>query len=290
MNPWNDFLVSLKYDPSRLIYLDVSKWGLPKTNLYFYLDYLNHKEFSGNKIRKLFGTLNRIRTQDYQNIITVGGNYSNYLFACSFLPKLISKNLIVIIKGHEPKQYGYTLRQLQSKGVQLHFYPRETVKNHLNIIVEDLKKKYPNAYFMPEGGSNEFAHEGFEPLITEPFREFDTLCTPVGTLGTYKGIEKYLHPNQVLKGYAAHLDYSLRDKGNINFDYAFGGFAKLPKELLSFCDNFRETYSIELDPIYTSKMMYGIFQDIKSEKFQNDCKIVAIHTGGLQGWEGFREK
>ena len=35
-------------------------------------------------------------------------------------------------------------------------------------------------------------------------------------------------------------------------------------------------------------MMSGIFQDIKLGKFNSQDKIVAIHTGGLQGWNGFK--
>ena len=46
----------------------------------------------------------------------VGGNYSNYLYACGFLPELLNRRLIVMIKGHEPKNYGYTLQHLKDKG------------------------------------------------------------------------------------------------------------------------------------------------------------------------------
>jgi 1-aminocyclopropane-1-carboxylate deaminase len=47
---------------------------------------------------------------------------------------------------------------------------------------------------------------------------------------------------------------------------------------------------IPLDPIYTGKMLYGINDLIKQERFDKGDVIVAIHTGGLQGVEGMREK
>ena len=288
MSPWSQFLSSLNFDLSRLKIIDLSRFGLPKINLFIYLDYLNHSDFSGNKIRKIYGTLLRIKDSDVQNIITLGGNYSNYLYACGFLPKLLNKNLIVIIKGHEPKEYGYTLSHLKDKGAQLHFYPREKLRNNLDEVLEELRKIYPSSYFIPEGGSNEFAHEGFESLVKYNFQDFDVVCTPVGTIGTYKGIEKYLNPSQRLLGYSAHLDFSLKDSGNLIYDYTFGGFAKMTKELLDFTREFEKVYGILLDPIYTSKMMSGIFQDIKLGKFNSQDKIVAIHTGGLQGWNGFK--
>ena len=286
MSPWSQFISSLEFDASRLIAIDVTKFLLPKTNLFFYLDYLNHLDFSGNKIRKLYGTLMQIKDLDIQNIITIGGNYSNYLHACGFLPELLNKNLIVIIKGHEPKEYGFTLKHLKDKGAILHFYSREKLRNELDSILKELKELYPQSIFIPEGGSNEYAHEGFKSLV-RGLEDFDIICSPVGTLGTYKGIETYALPTQRLTGYAAHLDYSLADYGNINYDYAFGGFAKLPAELLKFCMEFERTYKIKLDPIYTSKMMFGIFKEIENGKFSQNEKIVAIHTGGLQGWEGF---
>jgi 1-aminocyclopropane-1-carboxylate deaminase len=288
MNLWSQFLSSLKFDPSRLKSIDLTKFGLPPVKLFFYLDYLNHSDLSGNKIRKLYGTLTRIKDSDIQNIITLGGNYSNYLYACGFLPELLKMNLIVIIKGYEPKEYGYTLNHLKEKGAMLHFYPRELLRTNLQELLDELRLIYPSSYFIPEGGSNEFAHEGFESLVKNNLQDFDIICTPVGTMGTYKGIEKYLNPEQRLLGFAAHLDYSLKDSGNVIYEYAFGGFAKMTKELYDFTLEFEKVYEIPLDPIYTAKMMYGIFQDIKLGKFSSQDKILGIHTGGLQGWNGFK--
>ena len=45
-------------------------------------------------------------------------------------------------------------------------------------------------------------------------------------------------------------------------------------------------YNIQLDPIYTGKMMYGIIDLINKDYFPKDAKILVIHTGGLQGIDG----
>jgi 1-aminocyclopropane-1-carboxylate deaminase/D-cysteine desulfhydrase-like pyridoxal-dependent ACC family enzyme len=37
-------------------------------------------------------------------------------------------------------------------------------------------------------------------------------------------------------------------------------------------------------PVYTGKMMYGITDLIQKGFFKKGSKILAIHTGGLQGW------
>ena len=72
-------------------------------------------------------------------------------------------------------------------------------------------------------------------------------------------------------------------------DYHFGGYAKTNTELLSFKNDFEKQFSIPLDYVYTSKMMYGIFDMIKSNNFKEGSTIVAIHTGGLQGNAGFEK-
>ena len=45
-----------------------------------------------------------------------------------------------------------------------------------------------------------------------------------------------------------------------------------------------------LDPIYTVKMIFGILDMIKKNQFKKGSKILAIHTGGIQGIEGFNQK
>jgi len=80
------------------------------------------------------------------------------------------------------------------------------------------------------------------------------------------------------------------DKFSIRTDYHFGGYAKHSPTLLDFINSFKNDYQIQLDPIYTGKMFYGIFDLIEKDFFPKGSKIVAIHTGGLQGILGFRER
>ena len=48
-------------------------------------------------------------------------------------------------------------------------------------------------------------------------------------------------------------------------------------------------YNIPLDPIYTGKMLFGIFDLIALGYFPTDSKILVIHTGGLQGIAGIND-
>jgi len=55
--------------------------------------------------------------------------------------------------------------------------------------------------------------------------------------------------------------------------------------LLEWMKQFKEHHGIELDFIYTAKMMYGLFDIVHKDGF-NNSRILAIHTGGLQGNRG----
>lgn len=63
----------------------------------------------------------------------------------------------------------------------------------------------------------------------------------------------------------------------------FGGYAKTSPELIAFINEFKTNNNISLDPIYTGKMMYALFDKISNNHFKEGSKILAIHTGGLQG-------
>lgn len=284
----------LQFNPNLLIKIDLEPFGIPKSKFYIYLDHLNHKLISGNKLRKLIGSLEEMIKNKQKTLITIGGNYSNYLYACSFLPELSDINVVAVVKGHEPKDYGFTLNSLKEKNIPLHFYPKQEIKDKLGDIVLELKNQNSNSYFVPEGGANEFSHIGFRDLIYDHFDDFNKICVGVGTRATLDGISRYTNPKTELRGYAAMNDTSLIENLSPNseliFDYTFGGFAKMNNELNSFVEKFKQNTDILLDPIYTSKMVYGIIEDFKKGILNSEEKIVAIHTGGLQGWEGMSDR
>lgn len=62
-----------------------------------------------------------------------------------------------------------------------------------------------------------------------------------------------------------------------------GGYAKTTPELLQFIQDFEQKYQIPLEHIYTGKMIMGVFDLIQKNHFPENTRILAIHTGGLQG-------
>ena len=48
------------------------------------------------------------------------------------------------------------------------------------------------------------------------------------------------------------------------------------------------THNLPLEPIYSGKMLYALWQLIEQDYFPFGSKIIAVHTGGLQGLEGLK--
>jgi len=107
------------------------------------------------------------------------------------------------------------------------------------------------------------------------------------------GIKNLLEHHRICCGVRQQTKDGYRSKSDdwqIQHSYSFGGYAKHKPELIEFMNNFEQKFGVALDPIYTGKMMYGICDLIDKNYFEEGSKIIAIHTGGLQGVKGFNER
>ncbi|MGK0489397.1 MAG: 1-aminocyclopropane-1-carboxylate deaminase [Candidatus Endobugula sp.] len=141
------------------------------------------------------------------------------------------------------------------------------------------------------------AIKGCAELIDEIEVDYDIICSSVGTGGTLAGLISGLKGRKRLIGFAALKGDFLRDEvqallttvdeghlknWSINTDYHFGGYAKKKPELLAFIETFEKQHGIPLEPIYTGKMMFGLFDLVKRDAFDPGTKILAVHTGGIR--------
>ena len=138
------------------------------------------------------------------------------------------------------------------------------------------------------------AVEGVQYMLGNDTKDFDYLCTAVGTGGTISGISKFCEENQKVIGFKAVMDNSLEEtigkltpRKNFNLiDSSIGGYGKIKDENIRFINDFKMNYGIPLEPIYTGKMMQKVFEMIEEGYFPENSKILCFHTGGLQGIEG----
>jgi 1-aminocyclopropane-1-carboxylate deaminase len=95
---------------------------------------------------------------------------------------------------------------------------------------------------------------------------------------------------QEVKNWLSKMDQPELNNWQINLDYHFAGYAKYNQKLVDFINNFKAKYQIQLDPIYTGKMLFGVMELISRGEFPEKSKLLAIHTGGLQGINGFNQR
>ncbi len=260
---------------------------------------LIHPFISGNKYRKLKYNIQQAKADHSKSILTFGGAFSNHIAAVAFAGKEYGFNTIGIIRGEElslKNELNPTLQFAQSCGMRFKFISRGDYRAKTNQeFLDNLKSEFGDFYLLPEGGTNDLAVKGCEEILQTEDSKFNYICCPVGTGGTISGLINASENHQKILGFPAlkgdFLQEDIRkfanqDNWKLITDYHFGGYGKIKPELISFINMFKKDYNIPLDPIYTGKMLFGIFDLITLGVFPSDSKILAIHTGGLQGIAG----
>lgn len=259
-----------------------------------------HEQVSGNKFRKLTYNLQQAKKEGKNTLLTFGGAFSNHIAATAAAGKLSGFKTIGIIRGEElytKIDENPTLRFAQECDMELHFVSRTDYREkHNEPFQKALKERFGgHIYILPEGGTNTLAIQGCEEILTPEDANFDIICSAVGTGGTISGLINASQPQQTVLGFPALQGdflydeikkYTSKTNWELIFDYNLGGYAKITDPYITFLNDFNKKTGLPLDPIYTGKMFFAIFALIKQKYFKPNTKILAIHTGGLQGIEG----
>lgn len=271
-------------------------------SLYIKREDLLHPIISGNKFRKLKYNLEEAKNQNQKVLLTFGGAFSNHIVAVAGAGKEFGFETIGVIRGeelHDKIAENPSLLQAQQLGMKFSFVSREQYRlKETSDYIEELRKEFGDFYLIPEGGTNELAIKGCEEILSYSDSEFTHICTSVGTGGTITGIINSSNVNQNIIGFSSLkgdflqndiAKFANKQNWSVNCEYHFGGYGKVTDELIDFINNFYLEHHIHLDPIYTGKMMFGILNLIENNYFPPNSKIVAIHTGGLQGIAGMNK-
>ncbi|TYB72508.1 1-aminocyclopropane-1-carboxylate deaminase/D-cysteine desulfhydrase [Bizionia gelidisalsuginis] len=258
-----------------------------------------HPIISGNKYRKLKYNVAFAKENNDGTLLTFGGAFSNHIIATAAAGKSAGLKTIGIIRGEELAKktvHNETLEYAKRCGMHLKFVSREQFRDKSNPeFLNALENEFGSFYAVPEGGTNDLAVKGCEEILSEGDKSFDVVCASVGTGGTISGLINSSNPNQKILGFSALKGsflqediskFANRKNWELITDYHFGGYAKIKPELITFINQFKAQNDIPLDPIYTGKMLFGISDLIKKGYFAKGTKILAIHTGGLQGIAG----
>lgn len=274
-------------------------------------DDLIHPEISGNKWRKLKYHIQDFYAGGYQQILTFGGAFSNHLAATAALGKLANIPTHALVRGEEAGD-SPTLEFCTAQGMQWEGITRKDydLKDQAEFL-ETLKALRPGLYIIPEGGKGPAALKGCSEIIDELGANYDYIALGAGTGTTAAGLLSHpevpklavypaLKGGSFLRGAIAKLlhEYQayvqrgpfprdlLATQLELRDGYHFGGFGKINPELVRFLNDFYAQYQLKLDPVYTGKMLFGLLKDIEAGAFKPGSRLLALHSGGLQGIAG----
>lgn len=274
-----------------------------KIKLYIKRDDLIDQHLSGNKFFKLKYNLLEAADNNFRTLLSFGGAYSNHIYSLAYAGKKFGFKTIGIIRGEEHIPLNPTLYFAKQCGMELFYLSRSDYrKKYSDDIINQLHKEFGDFYLIPEGGSNELAVKGCSEIPSRIDLDNDCLFCACGTGGTLAGIINGVNRKTKVIGIAVlrnasflidevkRLSCSDNSNWEILLNYHFGGYAKFNSELIDFIKTFNEKFKIQLEPIYTGKLLYAIYDLARNDFFKPGSKIVAYHSGGLQGLEGLRQR
>ncbi len=266
-------------------------------------DDLIHPIISGNKWRKLKYLLQDIENSGFQRVAAMGGRYSNFLHALSYVCYLLGWDCELYVRGYQNQTLTQTLIDCKTWGATIHFVDRQAFRA--------LRNSQPNladdTYWISEGGQQVESTLGIAEIVKELPRSYDYIVIASATGTSVAGLANGYHDLP-----ASHSAYNAKNQTHIigvcvlnnqqqqiedvnklvntesqfwqiKSGYEFGGFAKKNQMIDNFCDWFSSEYQIQIEPIYTGRSFYAVFDLMKKGFFKKDSNILLVHCGGLQG-------
>ncbi|WP_444925275.1 1-aminocyclopropane-1-carboxylate deaminase/D-cysteine desulfhydrase [Microbulbifer sp. TRSA002] len=304
-------------DAARAVpYQRVNSDQFPGVEVWIRRDDLLDPLISGNKAYKLLYNLVEARQRGINTLITCGGAWSNHLHATAAAGARFGFRTVGIIRGERPPVMSEMLKDAERLGMEFNFVSRQEYRwRHLPDFLSLTGFKASSSLYIPEGGANLAGARGVALLgevieETAPV-EFDQLWLACGTGLTFAGLSSSVKSFsvcgvEVLRAGGAigrNAWYWLaalsenkigwkeefaENELDLTDQYHCGGYSKYPGQLQDFQRAFESQSRIPLDPVYTAKLMYALSQEANAGRFRDNAKLLALHSGGLQGRRGFQ--
>jgi 1-aminocyclopropane-1-carboxylate deaminase len=264
-------------------------------------DDLIHPIISGNKWRKLKYVLQQARAENKNHLVTFGGAYSNHLLAVAAAAAKFGLKATGIVRGEEVSNDTLFLCRLH--GMNLLFTDRESYRDKPALFTKHFADD-ANAFFIDEGGASAEGAKGCSELVNELTTHYDHIFCACGTGTTAAGIIDGLQQHRLATTFNAvpvlkngdfirtEIDRFLNQPADYNLHtaYHFGGYGKADDTLISFIKQFVAETGILIEPVYTGKMLYAIYDLAARQYFKPGSRILAIHSGGIWGLLGMKER
>lgn len=265
-----------------------------------------HPYISGNKWFKLKNHLTHAFSNGYSSVLSFGGAWSNHIHALAATGKVFNFPTIGVIRGGRSDTLSATLQDAERWGMHLHFVSRKGYRNKHTTefqqsLFEELGLDPTQVWVAPEGGSGSLGVLGCEDILKagniRP-ESYSQVWLASGTGATAAGVirsapDTFVQSVAVLKGASWMEDEICQYLSNTETKWAVdtnahhGGYAKATPELLSFIEEFGQETGVPLDPVYTGKVMFALRKTVNAGQLSKGSRVLAVHTGGLQGQRGF---
>jgi len=308
--------IKLGHFPTPIEHLkNISKY-LGGPNIFIKRDDCTGLATGGNKTRKLEFLIPDAIKNKAELVVTVGAVQSNHARQTAAACTLMGLKCLIILEQRvkdPPEVYMNSGNVFLDKlyGADIKICPKnENFLEYYEKIVENLKSKGTNVYFIPGGGSNAIGALGYVECLNEIIKEnnkynFSHIVHATGSSGTQAGLlagRKYFNCNipvigicirydkatQINRVYTEakktceRLQCSILDKSEVVVydEYIGPGYGEPSDSMIEATKLLAKKEAILLDPVYSGKGFAGLIGLIKKKKFTKNDNVLFIHTGG----------
>lgn len=280
-----------------------------RVELWLYCPKTAEPMISGNKWMKLQYHIKLIQQQQYRGFVTFGGAFSNHLAASAAAAELFGIPATAYVRTDSIDQQNPTLQFCLAKGMTLIATDRQRYRQRQQSdFLELLALRHPDCLIIPEGGSSVLGVRGIAGLNLSdtPAGPADVIATATASGGTLAGIISASKQQNAgtaqtqIVGLAVVNDASLpakikallKEKADHQAPWRIVAtapdqrYARCAAEHIDFCCKFALNHNIALEPVYTGRALFKLYQMIAAGEFAPGSRISFFHTGGLQGLAG----
>ncbi|GJM13850.1 MAG: 1-aminocyclopropane-1-carboxylate deaminase [Pseudohongiella sp.] len=266
-----------------------------------------HPLLTGNKWYKLKYNLLEFQKRPELPILSFGGAYSNHLHALAAAGKYLGMETIGVLRGELPEPLNPVLSFALEQGMTLHPVSRVDYRRRQDPdFIQELRAKFGEFHLLPEGGSNALAITGCEEIAAllrwqnPGGSRLLALCCGTGTTaaGLISGLSKEASESapqllgvSVLKGdgyLQREIKQQLTANGcvdaigwRVDDQHHCGGYARSNPALSAFMTQFAQYSDVPLEPVYSGKLFFALFDLIERGEIAPGTEVLAIHTGGI---------
>jgi len=312
-----DKKVSLGFLPTPLHYMKNLSKKYNGYNIYIKRDDQTGLASGGNKTRKLEYLLYEAKELNCDTLITAGAQQSNHCRQTAAAAAVAGMECHLMLDGTDSEKYNGNLLLSHLLGAKFHFNEGKRKGEDMALLKAELEKKGKKCYIIPYGGSNTIGMLGYINAVKELKQQLNELNLKADYIffssssgGTQAGItlgkdlfelNAQLMPVSIDKSETNGLsleqnvlqivnegkhqlnikkEYQLSDV-NLIKGYDDKPYGVVSEDEVFAINEFALSEGIILDPVYTARAAFGMFDMMKNKKIKENSNVLFWHTGGL---------